>query len=297
MSMLMAMALAAASGAGPTKEQAKLLRPVKDSPTVQLDPNGAYLLLRSPAAVPVSLFRIATPEEVEEYRGRRAAALAKAHAKWVKANASWQRQYKDWKESPQSYAKPGDRPVEPTDANLDFPPIDKENLLGFGPLNRFAKAKGSSTYLQRVWPGRYVIYGSVMVNPNGGAFGTCACMGTVSFEAKAGEVVDVGLVTTSSDPLIIPRMLESAKPEEVEGLRSGALTMIRLTPANNSMAVDPRLSGYKIVPASFKAAGPVPNYYGVQVDRMTAIPGVLGYDRDKIVDLTGPAAAATTTGQ
>lgn len=287
MSMLIAMALAMA---GPTKAEAKLLRPVKDTPTVQLDSNGAYLLLRSPAAVPINLFRIATPEEVEEYKGRRAAALAKAHAKWVKAHASWQREYKDWKEDPQNYRKPGDKPIEPTDANLDFPPIDKENLIGFGPLNRFAKEKGSSTYLQRVWPGRYVIYGSIMVNPNGGAFGTCVCMGTVSFEVKAGEVVDVGSVTTSSDPLIMPRMLESAKAEEVEGLRSGALTMIRLTPPNSSMPVDPRLGSYKVVPASFKAAGPVPNYYGVQVDRMTAIPGVLGYDRDKIIDLTSTAA-------
>lgn len=287
MSVLIAMALAMA---GPTKAEAKLLGPVKDSQTVQLDPNGAYLLLRSPAAVPISLFRVATPEEVEEYRGRRAAALAKAHAKWVKSVASWERQYKDWKESPQTYRKPDDKPIEPTDANLDFPPIDKENLIGFGPLNRFAKEKGSSTYLQRVWPGRYVIYGSVMVNPNGGAFGMCVCMGTVAFDAKPGEVVDVGLVTTSSDPLIMPRMLESAKPEEVDGLRSGEITMMRVTPADSSMPVDPRLSSYKIVPAIFRAAGPVPNYYGVQVDRMTAIPGVLGYDRDKIVDLTTSAA-------
>lgn len=290
MSMLIAMALAMA---GPTKAEAKLLGPVKDSQTVQLDPNGAYLLLRSPAAVPISLFRVATPEEVEEYRGRRAAALAKAHAKWVKSVASWERQYKDWKESPQTYRKPDDKPIEPTDANLDFPPIDKENLIGFGPLNRFAKEKGSSTYLQRVWPGRYVIYGSVMVNPNGGAFGMCVCMGTVAFDAKPGEIVDVGLVTTSSDPLIMPRMLESAKPEEVDGLRSGAITMMRLTPPDGTMPVDPRLNSYKIVPASFRAAGPVPNYYGVQVDRMTAIPGVLGYDRDKIIDLTTARAAAT----
>ena len=58
------------------------------------------------------------------------------------------------------------------------------------------------------------------------------------------------------------------------------------------MPVDPRLSSYKVVPASFKAAGPVPNYYGVQVDRMTAIPGVLGYDRDKIIDLSASPSAA-----
>jgi hypothetical protein len=291
MSMLIAMALAMA---GPTKEEAKLLRPVKDTPTVQLDPNGAYILLRSPAPVPINLFRIATPEELDEYRARRAEVLAKSHAKWVKAHANWAREYKWWKEDPQSYRKPDEEPVEPTDANLDFPALDKENLIDFGPLFRFAKQKGGdSTYLQRVWPGRYVVYGSVIVNPEGGGTGMCVCMGTIAFDAKAGEITDVGAVKVSmADALTWPGMLDKAEPEEVEALRTGAMTMMRWTLPNASLPVDPRLGAYKVVPASFKPAGPVPNYYGVQVDRMTAIPGVLGYERDKIVDLSAEAAAS-----
>jgi hypothetical protein len=116
-------------------------------------------------------------------------------------------------------------------------------------------------------------------------------MGTVAFDAKAGEITDVGSVMVSAtDALIYPRMLEKAKQEDVEGLRSGAITMMRLTPSSGTMPVDPRLASYKIVPATYRAAGPVPNYYGVQVDRLTAIPGVLAYDRDKIVDVaSGPA--------
>lgn len=294
MSMLIAMAL---TMAGPTKEQVKQLRPVKDSPTIQLDPAGAYVLLRSPAAVPINLFRIAEPAEVEAYKAKRGEALAKAHAKWVKAHAIWAEQYGFWKKDPQSTPNPGEEPVEPTEMSFAYPPIDQENLLAFGPLNRFAKEKGSSTYLQRVWPGRYVVYGSVLVNPNGGANGMCVCMGTIAFDAKPGEITDVGLVTTSNDPLIFPRMLESANPKDVEGLRSGAITMMRWTLPNASLPVDPRLSAYRVVRAKFKSAGPVPNYYGVQVDRMTAIPGVLGYDRDKIIDLSAksaPPVAATS---
>lgn len=290
MSMMLAMLLAMA---GPTKADQKLLGPVKDSPTVQLDPNAAYILLRSPAPVPINLFRIATPEEVEDYKARRAAKLAKAHGKWTRAHATWVKDLADWKKSPGTYKHPGDEPVEPTDANLDFPPIDQENLLAFGPLNRFAKAKGgTSTYLQRVWPGRYVVYGSIFVNPNGGAFGFCVCMGTIAFDAKPGEIVDVGLVTTANDPLIIPSILEKAEPADVPGLRDGSLTMMRWKPYDSSMAIDPRLTSFKVAPAQFRPAGPVPNYFGVQVDRMTAIPGVLGYERDKIVDL-----AATAGGQ
>ncbi len=50
-------------------------------------------------------------------------------------------------------------------------------------------------------------------------------------------------------------------------------------------AIDPRLAGYAIVPAELRAAGRFPNYYGLQIDRMTPIPGVLAYERDRIIDV------------
>ena len=292
MSMMLAMLMAAASsGVGPTKADLKLLGPVKDMPAVQLDPSGAYILLRSPAPVPINLFRIATSEEVEAFKARRAEALAKAYRKWKS-------RHEDWVENRETYRAQGitmDEPIEPTEANFSYPPIDQENLLAFGPLNRFAKEKGgTSTYLQRVWPGRYVVYGSILVNPNGGAAGFCVCMGTIAFDARPGEIVDVGLVKASAtDALTYPNLLEKAERGEIEGLSNGSITMMRWTPQNGSLPIDPRLSAYKVVPAQFKPAGPVPNYYGVQVDRMTAIPGVLAYDRDKIVDLSAePASSA-----
>lgn len=282
MSMLIAMALAAAtSGAGPTKADLKLLGPVKDTPQVQLDPNGAYILLRSPAPVPINLFRISTPEEVEDYKARRAEAFAKAHKKWVISHEDWVKNRDLYKA--QGFNK--DEPVEPTEANFDYPTIDEENMLGFGPLYRFAKEKGgNSTYLQRVWPGRYVVYGSILINTsNGATTGMCVCMGTIAFDAKPGEVVDVGAVKVNmADALIYPKMLEKADAADVEGLRNGTITMMRWLPNDGSMATDPRLSAYKVTPAEFRPAGPVPNYYGVQVDRMTAIPGILAYDRDHI---------------
>ena len=293
MSIILAMALAMA---GPTKADLKLLGPVKDTPAVQLDPNAAYILLRSPAPVPINLFRIATPEELADYKARREAAFAKAHAKWAKAHASWAKNYALWKkEDPGRRGTRPEEPIEPTDASLNIPELDKENLIGFGPLFRFAKQKGGdSTYLQRVWPGRYVVYGSVMVNPNGGAIGMCVCMGTIAFDAKPGAITDVGAVNaTMADALISPGMLNDVPPTDVEALRNGTITMMRWTLPDTSLSVDPRLSAYKVVPAQFKPAGPVPNYYGVQVDRLTAIPGVIGYERDKIVDLTAASAAAT----
>lgn len=282
MSMVLAVLIAMA---GPTKADYKFLGPVKDTEATQLDPNGAYVLLRSPAPVPINLFRIATPEEVADYKARRAEKFAKAHAKWAKLHSIWAKDIADHKKDPGVYAHPGEEPIEPTDAGFNFPSIDQENMLAFGPLNRFAKASGgTSTYLQRVWPGRYVVYGSISVDSNGGTAGFCVCMGTVAFDARPGEIVDIGLVTTSSDPLIMPRMIEKAEPTEVQGLRDGSITMMRWEPYDSTMAIDPRLTAYKVIPAKFKPAGPVPNYYGVQVDRMTAVPGVLAYERDRILD-------------
>jgi hypothetical protein len=285
MSMLLAMALGLA---GPTKEDRKLLGPVKDTPTVQLDANAAYILVRSPAPVPINLFRIATAEEIAEYKGRRSTALAKARVKWASRHAQWEQN----RENLRAQGVTEEEPVEPTEDSFDFPPLDKENLIGFGPLFRFAKVSGgNSTYLQRVWPGRYVVYGSVLVTPNGATSGMCVCMGTIAFDAKPGEIVDIGAVKASMmDGLTWPRVIEKAEPADVEGLRSGSITMMRWTLPGSSLPVDPRLSGYKVVPAEFRAAGPVPNYYGVQVDRLTAIPGILAYDRDKIVAAAGVPA-------
>lgn len=282
MSILLAMALAMA---GPTKAERKLLGPVKDSPTVQLDPSAAYILLRSPAPVPISLFRIATEEEVTEYKARRAEALSKAHKKWISRHADWAKN----RENLRVQGVKEEEPAEPTEASFDFPPLDKENLIGFGPLFRFAKETGgNSTYLQRVWPGRYVVYGSILLTPNGATAGMCVCMGTIAFDAQPGEITDIGAVKASmTDGLIWPQMIEKADPADAAGLASGAITMMRWTLPSPSLPVDPRLSGSKVVRATFRSAGPVPNYYGVQVDRMTAIPGILEYDRDRIIDVAG----------
>ena len=35
------------------------------------------------------------------------------------------------------------------------------------------------------------------------------------------------------------------------------------------------------------------NYFGIAIARMSAIPGILGYQRDKVIDLKAAAAPAT----
>ena len=64
-----------------------------------------------------------------------------------------------------------------------------------------------------------------------------------------------------------------------------SLNSISWAPPEPGAEIDPRLASLRIVPAELRAGGRFPNYYGVQIDRLTAIPGVLEYDRDRVVDV------------
>jgi hypothetical protein len=59
--------------------------------------------------------------------------------------------------------------------------------------------------------------------------------------------------------------------------------------------VDARLAGMTVRPATFRPVGKSPNYYGLAITRMPAMPGVMRYDRDRTVDLAGTAGPGTTT--
>lgn len=131
--------------------------------------------------------------------------------------------------------------------------------------------------MQAVTPGVYRIYGPITVVPNGAVMGTCLCMGSVSFEARAGEIVDMGTLLVKA-----PATEELASPH-AEGIRP---LNFQLMPAAADMAVDARLKDATIRPAAYRPVGKLPNYYGIEVGRITEMPGIIGYDRDRIIDLT-----------
>jgi len=59
---------------------------------------------------------------------------------------------------------------------------------------------------------------------------------------------------------------------------------MRVEPADSSTYVPARLASLPRVQASYRAAGKVDNFFGVMIDRLTALPGVLAYRRDEVVD-------------
>jgi hypothetical protein len=56
-------------------------------------------------------------------------------------------------------------------------------------------------------------------------------------------------------------------------------------------AGDPRLPADMLRQAEFRAMPTLPNWYGTEINRLQPIPGVLAYDRDKVIDLKASGAS------
>ena len=281
-----AIAVPAAAAAKPAFSQQ-----FKANTAISLDPAKAYLLVRSPVNLDVKLLRTARPDEVEAYRVERAAALVKARAKYAKRLASYERDMKYWNSmSAEQQAVEGrpERPIEPTDDNLAFKAIESDKFVTVWGGRVFDKP--AQARLIAVDPGNYRLYGQMIEGANGAALGYCLCMGSVQFEAAPGKITDLG---TFRYPL------NEALREKVEpswnGLTpgKGGLTAMRVEPMRPNDPVPASLAGMPREAAAYRAAGKIDNFFGVQIERLTALPGVLAYRRDEVIDeRAGQAVAA-----
>lgn len=236
---------------------------ISDKPTVVRDESMGYILLRADVATPMHFMKVPSPADQAAYKELRATALAKEIKKYPARLAKYKSDlalYEQLKKSGSSGTKPVE-PIEPTEVNFQFTPFNLLAGASLGPMNRFTKGeKGRSVYLHSITPGTYRIYG--LVDPLLGA-GTCFCMGSVEFDVKAGEVTDLGT------------------------LRNG----VGLAPVHDRDSVDPRLSGWPIHSANYRAVGKLPNYFGITLGRITPINGIIDYDRDRIIDLKASSAS------
>lgn len=256
-------------------------RAVKDKQTVTIDPAKAYILLRTDMALALHLMKEPSPQDSVDYAAIRATALAEARVKYAKKRAAYDRAKASAAEARKNDppVQVPEEPVEPTEANFEFTPFGLLTGVPIGPMNRFAKASGgASTYLHEVTPGTYRVYGPVTVPVGAAAVGTCFCMGSVRFEARAGEIADLGLVFMK-DTLTAPKNGDTSAPTTMSDQG-----FFRSAPA--TMALDPRLSAIPLRVAEYRPAGKLPNYFGVAVGRIPPIPNVLRYERDRIIDET-----------
>lgn len=156
---------------------------------VKLDPTKAYIFVRSPANRTNGVF-LKTPsaEEIANYE-------AKWREEFEKELKRYPGRLKNWEVAQQSGRSREEKPVEPSEATFSIAPIDFRMMVAFGPQYIFDKTEGEEktfSYLIEVEPGEYTYFGPILYVPGTQVFGVCYCMGSVKFEAKAGQVTSLG---------------------------------------------------------------------------------------------------------
>ena len=166
---------------------------------------------------------------------------------------------------------------------------DRSKLAELPGYTNFDKSLPVHTHLLRVVPGTYWLYGEKTSGYLEGPFLNCLCMGTVRFEAKAGTITDLGTIRD------LAKETANGKRPDARGvtrqlLGTRDLRAVLVAPAAPGDPLPAALAALPRVPADYRAAGSLPNIDGTMIDRVSAMPGVIAYDRDRIIDVkTGRA--------
>lgn len=211
----------------------------------RIDPAKAYIFIRSPQGRAAGTFlKTPTPAEVANYE-----AADPPRRQWY-SNNRW--------------------------------PIEFHMLVQFGPKSFFDRTEGpnrSFTYLIEVKPGEYTYLGPMQVDTQAGTFGQCYCMGSVKFEAKAGQITSLGdflsLGWADREALMQTTIYSASLPD-----RPAVPT---------DWSVPESLAQYPHAKAELRAAGRHNNFFKALVGRIPPVPGVLAYDRDAVIDLVAQA--------
>lgn len=245
---------------------------------VAIDPAKAYIFIRSPQNRTNGVF-LKTPsaEEIANYEAKWREEFAEAQEDYPKA-------LKRYEIAKQSGRPPKEKPLEPTEANFAITPIDTRMIVPFGPQFIFDKTEGpdkSFSYLIEVEPGEYTWLGPILYLPGTQVFGTCYCMGSVKFEAKAGQITSLGDFLS----------LGWADRKALE-LSTFERTLLPDRPAvPTDWSVPESLAKFPNSRAELRAAGKRNNFLSALVGRIPPVPGVLAYERDVPIDLVGLAEA------
>lgn len=249
-----------------------------------------FVMFRAQGRVPLILIREPTEAERADYARRREEAFVKAHQKYERKIKQYEIDYANYRAG--LVQKP-EKPVEPTRETFQIPPIETETMVEIG-WRDFHKEKPWFVFVHGLKPGIYSVYGPVAKDAASATpTGRCLCMGTVKFEVKQGTIVDLGELYDASN------VATAADADLYRRSRPGVVASATLVPARDGMLMPDRLGTVPVVRPRFELAGKFPNYFGLPVGRLAAIPGVFAYDRDDMIDTrttAGGAAASSSTG-
>ena len=256
------------------------------------DPASGYIYLHGPCRQWGMFLKVPDQGDIDAYKKDWDAAFAKATDKYLKKLASWESD----KKAGATGTKLGDKPVKPTPETFTIGDIETRTSMSFGPMNVFNKDKEGSnySYFMKAPPGTYVYYGPILFDPNAGYTGACSCMGSVKFEVKPGVITDAGnflaaaiFQPTPDPPLPGAGFMPLWMDLTVAGRPKPEV-------AKFEWGLPASLKSFPPAQADVHAVGKRTKFFGIAIARMPAIPGVLGYQRDKVIDLK--AAAGATTG-
>lgn len=225
---------------------------------LQIRPDRAYVLLRidtSYSKFNADLLRLPSPAELAAYDAARVAAHAKAGARAG--------------------------PIETFAFDHDGPP----NLLELAATRPLAMDGKLAIVVAEVMPGDYVFYGEGYA----GFLYECFCLGTVGFPLVAGQVTDLGtmLIAKASAPSPIPELsgeVDLGPSASIDYM----LFAVALRPARHGDVVPP---GISVQPARLHSVGPFVEANTMLINRLAPIPGVLAYDRGKVIDVASSTEA------
>ena len=269
---------AQAAAANPDREVIEIIN-VRDF-TPRSD--RAYLLFRIPAKQGPSfepvLLRIPSALEMDQYHLARTAAFQSNKAR-LDAN------------EPRNQGAEKSRPEPVTEESFGFEWNGIRNLQNIDFGKPLIKTKEERTYLVEVLPADYVLYGVSYATGTAGLH-TCFCLGTIGFSLAPGHITDMGYfladgVRTKS---LVPELAEESDFGPSSDVLGGLLLGGTVRPTNPQASLPDGLK-LPVQPALFRAISKFYNPGAGGVNRLVAIPGILGYDRGRVINLqTGRVA-------
>jgi hypothetical protein len=178
---------------------------------------------------------------------------------------------------PKRYSKPS---IE----NFSFTHIGAQNIFSVN-LGEFFADGEERTYLVEASPGTYVLYGSGASR----ALLSCNCLGTVKFEAKAGEITNLGA-------LYLDEVHEQSDIPYLEDNRGKSMAVYSvilgqaIVPATSNSQTPSSLKSFPIVPGVYEAVGPFIEPGTVSINRLAPIPGILGHRLINFIQIRAEAS-------
>jgi hypothetical protein len=245
-----------------------------------IDPQKSYIFFRAHMRADVRFIPELTDVQRADNDARRLAAFARAETRHRQEIEQWQRDVatcqaghasENWCDAHMR------RPADITLEGFAFPPPEMQYFIDVTSGREFSGTGSDITYLITVRPGVYTLYGQVSYDPvTNSTVGVCVCMGSVKFEAPAGRIVDLGTIRYP-----INEAIAAGRPviAGVSGLSSHAIV-----PPDASSPLPDRLAGLPVIAAELHAVDKMPNYFGIAISRVAALPGILAYQRDRVID-------------